>query len=224
MSEKRKTAREMAHRYIENNDPLGWFDALYARAGGEPDIIPWADMVPNPNLLQWLDAHPLAGAHLSALEIGCGLGDNAEALSRRGFRVTAFDISRTAIAWAVKRFPRSPVSYTVQDLFKPPPSWHGAFDLVVESYTLQVLTPELRPQAIAAISRFVAPEGILLVICRGREDEEDRGKMPWPLTRRELAGFDGNGLERVEFEDYVDSEDPPVRRFRAVYRRPSSTP
>jgi SAM-dependent methyltransferase len=224
MSEKRKTAREMAHRYIENNDPLGWFDALYERAGGEPDIIPWADMAPNPNLLEWLDAHPLPGTRPSALEIGCGLGDNAEALSRRGFQVTAFDISETAIQWAMKRFPRSPVSYAVQDLFQPPASWLGAFDMVLESYTLQVLPPELRPQAIAAISRFVAPAGILLVICRGREDGEYMGKMPWPLTGQELVFFDGNGLERMEFDDYVDSEDPPVRRFRAVYRRPSSTP
>jgi len=224
MSEKRKTAREMANQYVTNNDPMGWFEALYERAGEKTDIIPWADMVPNPNLIEWLDAHPLVGTHSSALEIGCGLGDNAEELSRRGFQVTAFDISRTAIEWARKRFPRSPVSYTVQDLFEPPPSWHRAFDLVLESYTLQVLTPELRPQAIEAISRFVAPAGILLVICRGREDGEDKGQMPWPLTKQELERFGENGLDRLEFEDYVDNEEPPVRRFRAVYRRPSSTP
>ena len=38
--------------------------------------------------------------------------------------------------------------------------------------------------------------------------------MPWPLTAREVrALFDG--LELVSFEDYVDDEDPPVRRLRA---------
>ena len=224
MSEKRKTARELALQYLEKNDPLGWFDALYVRAGGVHHVIPWADMVPNPNLLQWLDANPIDGINPSALEIGCGLGDNAEALARRGFRVTAFDISETAVQWAMKRFPKSPVAYAVQDQFQPSAEWRGAFDLVVESYTLQVLPPELRPRAIEAISRFVTPGGTLLVICRGREDGEDRGRMPWPLTRKELARFDGNGLERVEFDDYTDNEDPPVRRFRAVYRRPFSNP
>ncbi len=223
MGEKRKTAREMAHQYMEKNDPLGWFEALYEIAGGKPDIVPWADMVPNPSLMEWLDEHPVVETHPLALEIGCGLGDNAEALARRGFQVTAFDISQTAIDWAMKRFPRSSVSYAVQDLFQPPDSWHHGFDLVVESYTLQVLPPELRTPAISAIPRFVAPGGILLVICRGREAEEDKGRMPWPLTKQELARFGGNGLERVSFEDFIDTEDPPVRRFRVLYRRPSST-
>ena len=224
MEEKRKIARELAHRYLERKDPLGWFEALYTHAGGESDIIPWADLVPNPNLLEWLDAHPIPGTRPSVLEIGCGLGDNAEALAGRGFQVTAFDISKTAIQWAMKRHPRSPVSYEVQDMFAPPESWYRAFDLVLESYTLQVLPPDLRPQATEAISRFVAPGGILLVICRGREEAEDEGRMPWPLTRKEVARFAANGLREVEFEDFMDNENPPVRRFRAVYRRPSSSP
>ena len=224
MEEKRKTARDFAHQYIEKSDPLGWFEALYEKAGGETEIIPWADMTPNPGLIQWLDTHNIAGTRPSALEIGCGLGDNAEALARRGFAVTAFDISETAVQWSKRRFSGSMVSYEIRDLFRPPGSWQSAFDFVLESYTLQVLPPELRTRAIGAISRFVAPGGTLLVICRGREEGEDRGRMPWPLTKRELAHFGGNGLESVEFEDFMDTEDPPVRRFRAVYRRPSSTP
>jgi len=224
MEEKRKTARDFAHQYIEKNDPVGWFEALYEKADGKIEIIPWADMAPNPNLIQWLDTHNIAGTRPSALEIGCGLGDNAEALARRGFAVTAFDISETAVEWSKRRFSGSMVSYEIRDLFRPPGSWQGAFDFVLESYTLQVLPPELRTRAIRSISRFVAPGGTLLVICRGREEGEDRGRMPWPLTKRELARFGGNGLDRVEFKDFMDTEDPPVRRFRAVYRRPSSTP
>ncbi len=38
---------------------------------------------------------------------------------------------------------------------------------------------------------------------------------------RELGEFVKAGLTDVNFEDYVDAEDPPVRRFRAEYRRPS---
>jgi hypothetical protein len=43
--------------------------------------------------------------------------------------------------------------------------------------------------------------------------------MPWPLTREELGGFVRAGLEELSFEDFVDDETPPVRRFRAVYHR-----
>lgn len=43
--------------------------------------------------------------------------------------------------------------------------------------------------------------------------------MPWPLRRDELSVFETQGLTKVSFEDYTDTEYPPVRRFRATYRR-----
>ena len=69
------------------------------------------------------------------------------------------------------------------------------------------------------IASFVAPGGTLLLVARGKEPNESEGKMPWPLTKDELSLFKAGGLKEVFFEDYMDSEDPPVRRFRATYRR-----
>jgi len=65
----------------------------------------------------------------------------------------------------------------------------NAFDLVVEIYTLQVLPPELRHTAMDRLAGLVAPSGTLLVICRGRDPDDDPGAMPWPLTRAELDAF-----------------------------------
>ncbi len=213
----RATARQIAHKHLESGDPLGWFEELYALAGGNASIIPWADLRPNPNLIDWLNQHPMAGSG-RALKIGSGLGDDAEELARRGFATTAFDISGSAIAWSRRRFPESPVSYVQADLFSAPEEWRGRFDLVVESYTLQVLPPNLRPDAARCMASFVSPGGMLLVIARGREPGEDEGRMPWPLTRDELSLFEAQGLKEISFEDYTDGESPPVRRFRAVYR------
>jgi SAM-dependent methyltransferase len=215
--EKRAVARELANRHVADGDPLGWFEALYATAGDDSSIIPWADLAPNPNLVSWLDSHGVVGSDREALKVGCGLGDDAEELSRRGFDTTAFDISCTAISWCRRRFPNSSVRYAEADLLQPPEDWAGRFGLVVESYTLQVLTPSLRPDAMRRVASFVAPGGTLLVISRGRESSEPRGAMPWPLTRQELAVFEEVGLAVLEFEDYVDGEDPPVRRFRVAY-------
>jgi len=215
----RATARELAQAYCADGDALGWFEALYAQAGDDVSIIPWADLTPNPNLVEWLDNARIQSRGENALKVGCGLGDDAEELARRGFDTTAFDISRTAISWCRCRFPVSPVTYAVADLFDTPPEWYNAFSLVVESYTLQVLTPDLRRVAIRSIANFVAPEGSLLVITRGREPDDPEGKMPWPLTREEVSVFGDYGLIEVSFEDYIDDETPPVRRFRAVYRR-----
>jgi hypothetical protein len=214
----RATAREIAHRHLDAGDPLGWFEALYAQAGDDTSIIPWADLKPNPNLIEWLNQYCPGGSGL-ALKVGSGLGDDAEELAKRGFDTTAFDVSESAITQSRSRFPDSVVSYVVEDLFSAPVEWRGRFDLVLESYTLQVLPPALRVDAIRCIASFVAPGGTLLVIARGRELNNPGGKMPWPLTKDELALFRNHDLTELSFEDYMDDEDPPVRRFRATYCR-----
>lgn len=218
---KRATARDIAHQHLSAGDTLGWFEDLYSRAQGDPSIIPWADLAPNSKLVEWLDAQGVMGNGKPALKVGCGLGDDAEELVRRGFDTAAFDISQSAIAWCRKRFPSSPVNYLVMDLFKAPHEWERRFDFVLESYTLQVLPLDLRKEAIRSISRFVRVGGKLLVIARGRNLGEAEGKMPWPLTRLELKEFEKQGLREISSEDFMDREDPPVRRFRVVYERRS---
>lgn len=217
----RRTARELARQHADDGDPLGWFEVLYATSQGDSSSIPWADFSPNPNLVSWLEGPSSIRSRGRALKIGCGLGDDAEELSRRGFDTTAFDISPTAIAWCRKRFPESSVHYVEADLLGPPDEWTRNFDFVLESYTLQVLPPELRGEAMLRVSDFVAPGGTLLVITRGREPGDEKGAMPWPLTRQELGIFAKAGLTELRFEDYVDEENPPVRRFRATYARPA---
>ena len=191
---RRATARELAYKHLAAGDALGWFEALYAQADGDSSIIPWADLTPNPNLVDWLDATRVRGKGDKALKIGCGLGDDAEELASRGFDTTAFDISQTAISWCLRRHPDSPVTYLVADLFDAPAEWRSGFSLVVESYTLQVLPPDLRRKAIHCIAGLVASGGMLLVITRGREPADTEEKMPWPLTREELTSFCDYGL------------------------------
>lgn len=216
----RATAREIAKRHLDAGDPIGWFEDLYSSAGEDTSIIPWADLIPNPNLVGWLDRY---GTTVSgrALKVGSGLGDDAEELACCGYQTTAFDISETAVAWSRKRFPNSAVKYVVADLFDAPDDWKGSFDFVLESYTLQVLPPALRAEAIQCVASFVALDGMLLVIARGRDTKEPEGAMPWPPTKEELKTFQSHGLKEISFEDYMDKEDPPVRRFRVTYQRVS---
>ena len=214
----RDALRAMAEEHIAAGNPTGWFEALYASAGGDASVIPWADRKGNPNLVRWLDrGGPPAGRR--ALVVGCGLGDDAEELARRGLDVTAFDVSPSAVQWCGRRFPDSDVSYVVADLLAPPPAWRGAFEFVLESYTLQALPAPTRRSAIAKLAELVAPGGNLLVICRGRDPHDPEGALPWPLTRGELQKLvTEGGLVEQTFEDYLDdSEDPPVRRFRVAY-------
>jgi len=206
---------QLSTEFIENGDPLGWFEALYATANGDPNAVPWARLTPNALLLDWLERDLIRGK--TAIVIGCGLGDDAEELAKRGLNVTGFDISESAIAWCEQRFPNSPVTYQVADLFALPNAWKGSFDFVLESYTIQAMPPELRAKAIPKIVELVAPSGQMLVICRGREPEQDLTTVPFPLAKAELAGFQQAGLSEVEFEDLA--EPGTVRRFRARYEK-----
>ncbi len=217
----RARARELAAEFHRKGDPTGWFEPLYQEGEAGKSTVPWANLRPNPLLLDFWSAHPQQTAGKTALTIGSGLGDDAEQLATWGFQTTAFDISETAIRASRKRFPNSTVDYVAANLLEPPSTWRRTFDFVFEANTLQVLPADLRARAIENIAGFLCPGGLLLVIARGRDLSDPEGQMPWPLTRAELSAFTAAGLEQISFEDLFDSEDPAepaVRRFRALYR------
>lgn len=217
---KRARARELAAGHLARGDAIGWFEALYSEASGDSANVPWADLRPNPNLVDWCEANVIAGNGRHVLVVGCGLGDDAEYLAARGWQVTAFDISPTAVRWCQRRFPRSLVHYETSNLLAPPSAWRHAFDFVLEAYTLQVLPRELREPAMLQLADMVKPGGSLLVICRGRQPQDDRGQMPWPLQRDEFSTLERAGLIAQAFEEFWDRhDDPPVLRFRARYSR-----
>jgi SAM-dependent methyltransferase len=219
----RTRTRELAAEFIRKGDPLGWFEALYQEAETGDGMVPWADMEPNPRLIEYWKNHPLPTAGKSALVIGSGFGDDSEQLAAWGFRTTGFDISKTAVDATRRRYRNSKAEYVVADLFNHPAAWARAFDFVLEIYTLQALPAALRPGAVEKIAQFVKPSGSLLLIARGRAENDPKGEgPPWPITREELAPFERAGLTEVSFEDYVEPDPPWVRRFRGLYRRPGS--
>jgi 2-polyprenyl-3-methyl-5-hydroxy-6-metoxy-1,4-benzoquinol methylase len=219
----RRRARELAARAAGTGDETGWFERLYAEAETGRAVVPWADGDANPHLAQWAAAagERLAGAGKRALVVGCGLGYDAEFLAGLGYEVTAFDVAPTAIERAVRENPGTRVAYVTADLLDLPRDWAGAFDLVVEAYTVQPLYGPVRGRALAALHEPVAPGGSLLVIARATNDPDparDASMMPWALTRRELE-LAGGPLRLVTVEQFLDDEDPPKLRWRAEFRR-----
>ena len=172
-------------------EETAWFERLYAAAEAGEAEVPWHRGGPNPFLAQWVRERSVDGDGRRALVVGTALGDDAEMLAARGFAVTAFDISPTAIEGARRRFPASTVDYRVADLLDLPAEWNEAFDLVAEAITVQSLPVALRDQAIDAIVSTVAPGGTLVVVSGMHSGEGPRDGPPWPLTREELDRFSG---------------------------------
>jgi len=181
---------------IREDRPTDWFEELYGSAAVDGTGVPWASMRTHAAFEEWLRDTPLDGQGKSALVVGCGMGDDAIELERRGFAVTAFDVSQNAIAFCRNRFPDSSVKFLTADLLAEQPQWHAAFDFVLEIYTVQALPPAYEAQSIAAISGFVAPGGTLLVVAETSQAPRDfeRGP-PWLLTKDHVAGFVSHGLE-----------------------------
>ena len=114
--------------------------------------------------------------------------------------MTAFDVSESAIAWSIKRFPNSEVNYVVADLFKLPSDWLGAFDLVFDFRTIQALPLGVRSQTIENIASLARPEGTVLIMTYVRPSGTTIEGPPWPLTLEELNHFETVGLTVVKQE------------------------
>ncbi len=220
MDNPKRATQDLAKAYADQGDPNGWFEEFYARADGDIHKVYWADLKPNPLLLGWLEKRNLPPGW-RAITIGCGLGDDAEVLARQGFRVTAFDISPSAIDMCRQRYPESAVDYRVADLFDNPGEWRRSFDLVYECNTIQILAGPDRVRAREAIADLVAPGGEVLVSCRSRHSGEDLDAFPLALDRDEIDGFRRAGLAEIHFVAYDDDQEPPVPHFFAVYKRPA---
>lgn len=218
-SNSRMHARALAEQALAQGKPLAWFERLYAKARMGEAEVPWDHCEPNPHVVELLDKFNVRGDGRRALVVGCGLGDDAEFLSKLGFEVTAFDIAPTAIEMAKARFQDSSVAYRVEDVLNMPEGFQCAFDLIWESYTVQAMPESLRAQALAVLPALLAQGGELFIATHARDEDEPLGEVPWPLKKSELDVLSNAGLQCLYFEDYLDAGEPPVRRFRAVYKK-----
>lgn len=211
--------RNMVKFYQDEDKPTGWFDSIYTDAQGDHRAVFWADLEPSPYLLKWLRNCIYKHTGRKAIVIGCGVGDDAEALSEAGYEVTAFDISPEAIRLCKNRYLATTVNYLVADLFDYPSQWAESFELVYECNTIQVLPGKYRIQARDAMVSLLAQQGYILVSCRSRLQGEQEDDIPLPLDKEEIDGFIKCGLREESFEAYDDTQEPTVPHFFASYKK-----
>ena len=165
----------------------------------------------------------------SALDVGAGEGADAAWLARRGWRVTAVDISSVALARAAAALEDEPetaarITWQHQDLTaSPPPA--GTFDLVSAQF-LHLPAPQ-RDGVYSRLAASVAPGGTLLIVGHHPSDLDTSVRRPSTpgllFTAEEIAA----SLDPHEWEIVTctsrprttsDSEGTPVRVQDAVLR------
>jgi SAM-dependent methyltransferase len=206
MSIDREDEDRLAAEALGAGEPTGWFEPLYAERDGKGAAPPWHSDEPRPLLVEWAEAQDLRGEGKRAAVVGAGLGTDAEYVASLGFDTLGFDVSPTAVRLADERSTQPTARYEVGDLFALPDDWLGAFDLVVEIWTVQALPVDVRAESTRAIASLVAPGGRLLAISWARGDDDPLPppeRPPWPLTRAEFEAFGAPPL-RVGTIEFID--------------------
>ena len=161
----------------------------------------------NPLLVE--TAEPLPPG--TALDLGCGAGGDTLWLAQHGWRVTAVDISRTAVdrvrARAHELGVGSRVTAEQHDLARSFPG--RSFDLVSAQY-LHTPFPLARDRVLATAARALRPGGLLLVVDHG-------STAPWswnqdPDIHHPTPGEVAAGLDLDPGQWTVVRADAPRRR------------
>lgn len=144
------------------------YDSLYR---GEPAFpgapapagIPWDVKQAQPRLMELEALGAISG---EVLDAGCGLGDNAIYLARRGHSVTGFDSSPTAIEQARVRAAAADVRvrFDVADATELR-SYQGRFDTVVDSALYHCLDFDGRRAYATALHRSTKPRARWFLYC-----------------------------------------------------------
>ncbi len=112
------------------------------------------------------DAMRAAGE--TALELGCGIGEDAAELTAQGFRVLAFDVLRKPIRRAIANAPAA--RFFVADLQSPLPVRSAAVDVVVASLSIHYFSWQTTVALMSEVRRVLRPGGVFVFRVNATDD------------------------------------------------------
>ncbi|MEQ1568065.1 MAG: class I SAM-dependent methyltransferase [Myxococcota bacterium] len=162
---------------------------------------PWDSGRPSPELARALAAH--ACGPCAALELGCGTGTNAVWLAQQGFRVTACDLSATALEVARARAAAAGVEVTFleRDLLADP-DVGGPFDFVFDRGVYHVLRRVDAAAVLGTLARITHPGSRYLVIT-GNANDPSEAPGPPKVHAHELCAELQPWWDLVELREMV---------------------
>ena len=145
---------------------------------------PWDVGVPQPAFVELVKAGELNTG--SALDVGCGTGENALYLAGNGFSVTGVDLTSSAIiaakAKAAERKQR--VDFRIGNVLSLDFN-DGVFDNVIDSGLFHTFPDDDRPVYAREIARVLARRGRYFMLCFSEKEPTDWGG-PRRVTNKEI--------------------------------------
>jgi SAM-dependent methyltransferase len=146
------------------------FEEAFYQAQPAFDFIPWDIGEAQPALVALEQGGRLRSEILDA---GCGLGDNAIFLAKRGYRVTGFDSAETALARARERaLARGLEVEFVRADATQLEGFEQRFSTVVDSALYHCLSDQERTAYAVALHRVTLPGAQLHLLCCADTDSE----------------------------------------------------
>jgi 2-polyprenyl-3-methyl-5-hydroxy-6-metoxy-1,4-benzoquinol methylase len=178
------------------SDSYSWWKEIYE--GVRPEDLPWFSPTPDPDLYAALERFGAAPG--SALDLGSGPGIHAIALAKRGWKVTAVDISPGAIRMASQFAEEAGVriDFRNADVLSFHPS-SSSFDLVHDRGFLHTLDPTEWREWTDLVAVALKPSG--LVFAKEFVYNPNRHFGPRGFTRSELENVLDNRFRIESLEE-----------------------
>ena len=197
----------------------GW-DALYQQQPIE--TMPWFYPELDDDLRQALDQLGLQSG--DALDLGTGPGTQAMQLARRGFVVTAADISEAAIRLAREKAEAQGITATWQQDDILSTRLTGPFDLIFDRGCFHVLPPERRSDYVSTVAGLLKLRGYLFLKCFSHLQPGTQG--PHRFTPEQIRAIFGSQLQVQSIEEtvYQGTLDPLPRALFCVFQHKETSP
>ncbi|MGI8690279.1 MAG: class I SAM-dependent methyltransferase [Thermomicrobiales bacterium] len=118
----------------------------------------------------WLDPFlgTMRSAGETALELGCGIGEDAAEMVAQGFRVFAFDVIRKPVYRAIANAPTA--HFFVADMQSPLPVRNTAVDIVVASLSIHYFSWQATRALLDEVRRVLRPGGVFVFRVNATDD------------------------------------------------------
>jgi len=154
-----------------------------------------------------------------ALDLGTGPGTQAMQLARRGFGVTATDISGTAIRLARGEAEKQGLEITWQQDDILDTRLDRPFDLIFDRGCFHVLAPERRQEYVSIVGGLLKTGGHLFLKCFSHLQPGEQG--PYRFTPEQIREVFGRWLRVLSIQEtiYQGTLDPLPRALFCMMRR-----